>query len=93
METNTSTNTAKQVTVTSHHTDGVTSRRMMGQYRSSMGEDFEPARERGRALAANSMKQNPESKARMEATYGVEKCQRQYPEAYDLDQEPEIVLP
>lgn len=84
---------AQEVVVTPHHTNGVLSRRMMGQYQSDMGAAFGPARERGRALAARAMLENPESKARMEQTYGVENCQRQYPEVYGLEQEPELVLP
>lgn len=56
-------------------------------------QDYDVARERGRALAANSIATNPEARAAVEAKYGVEKCMIQYPEAYGLDQEPRIVLP
>ena len=82
-----------KVVATPLHRNQKMSDRFMREARQSMGGDFAKARERGRALAAQSIKENPETKKLMEDTYGIERCKLQYPEAYDLDQEPEIVLP
>ena len=40
------------------------------------------AKERGRKMAAEAIRINPESRRRVESTYGIEHCKRRYPEAY-----------
>jgi hypothetical protein len=43
---------------------------------------YEQAQERGRSMAAQAMRVNPEAKARVEAVYGEAYCRKRYPEAY-----------
>lgn len=40
------------------------------------------AQERGRALAARAIANNPEQRKIVESTYGEDYCKRRYPEAY-----------
>ena len=83
----------ENVAATPLHKDKRASDCFMREVKKEMGDDFAKSREHGRALAAQSIKENPETRQLMEDTYGIEKCRLQYPEAYDLEQEPEIVLP
>ena len=83
----------ENVAATPLHKDKRASDRFMREVKKEMGDDFAKSRERGRALAAQSIKENPETRQLMEDTYGIEKCRLQYPEAYDLEQDPELVLP
>ena len=45
-------------------------------------EEYAIASERGRALAAEAIRCNPDSRRRMEQRYGIEFCMKRYPEAY-----------
>lgn len=56
-------------------------------------QEFDVARERGRALAAQSLLMHPEKKKEMEKRFGRAQCRIQYPEAYGLKRKPVIVLP
>ena len=40
------------------------------------------AAEKGRLMAAHQIAADPEARARVEATFGIEACMAQYPEAY-----------
>jgi len=42
------------------------------------------ARERGRRMAAEAVRCNPDARRRVEDAYGVERCMQLYPEAYPL---------
>lgn len=45
-------------------------------------EAYQAAQERGRALAAEAMRTDPDARARVEAKYGADFCSKRYPEAY-----------
>ncbi len=45
-------------------------------------EEFVTASERGRLMAAEAIKCNPESRKRVESQFGIPHCRRRYPEAY-----------
>jgi hypothetical protein len=44
--------------------------------------DVNVAAERGRLFAARAIIENPEQRARVEATFGIRYCQLRWPEAY-----------
>lgn len=48
----------------------------------SRDQSDQEAAERGRLLTAHGMAVDPEGRARLEASYGIEYCRRRYPEAY-----------
>lgn len=47
-------------------------------------EEYRVARERGRRMAAEAVRCNPDARRRVEQTYGVERCMQLYPEAYPI---------
>jgi hypothetical protein len=45
-------------------------------------EEISVAKERGRRMAAEAVKLNPDSRKRVESQYGKEFCMNRWPEAY-----------
>ncbi len=56
-------------------------------------EEYSILSERGRAVAEQALIDDPARKARVEAVYGLEYCQRRYPRAYGLDAKPVLTEP
>lgn len=58
----------------------------MDGYENIMTPDEEAiARERGRRMAAEAVRLNPDSRKRVESAYGIEICMERWPEAYSKE--------
>ncbi len=49
--------------------------------------------ERGRQMALNAMRVDPEAKRRVEDAYGIPYCQDRYPELYGINRLPRVYEP
>jgi hypothetical protein len=45
-------------------------------------DEIAEAKERGRRMAAEAVRLNPDSRRRVESQYGIEFCKNRWPEAY-----------